>query len=66
MEIDVVIEKLKSYWKIWEGTHQMCEVRWEGLIFLIYELGFARYCVKQGNAFHVMIKTNEPLPTNAY
>jgi hypothetical protein len=35
--------------------------------FLFFdELGFATYCVKQGDAFHVMIKTNEPLPTNAY
>ncbi len=67
MEIDVVIERLKSYWKNWEGTHQMCEVRWKvWIVFFSDELRFARYCVKQGNAFHAMIKTNEPLPTNAY
>jgi hypothetical protein len=27
---------------------------------------FVKYDVKEGNAFHAMIKTNEPLPTNAY
>jgi hypothetical protein len=35
-------------------------------LFFFDELRFARYCVKQGNAFHIMIKTNEILPTNAY
>lgn len=35
-------------------------------LFFFNELGFAKCCVKQGNAFHFMINTNEPLPTNAY
>jgi hypothetical protein len=31
------------------------------------ELGFARYCVKQGDAFHVMIKTlYQQMPIEPY
>ncbi len=33
---------------------------------LFDERWFARHFVKQGNAFHVTIKANEPLPMNAF
>jgi hypothetical protein len=32
---------------------------------LFDERWFVKHCVEQGNALHVTIKTNEPLPMNA-
>ncbi len=33
---------------------------------LFDERWFVKHCVEQGNTLHVTIKTNEPLPMNAY
>jgi hypothetical protein len=69
LEIDVVIERLKNYIKI-ENKLTKCVKLNEKVDFFYFffdELGFARYCVKQGDAFHVMIKTlYQQMPIEPY